>query len=43
PLYAFLRRQGQSPADAEDTTQAFFTKLLSSDILASANPERGKL
>ena len=28
PLYAFVRRQGRSPEDAEDLTQGFFTRLL---------------
>jgi hypothetical protein len=28
PLYAFVRRQGHSPQDAEDLTQAFFARLL---------------
>jgi len=28
PVYAFIRRQGKSPEDAQDCTQAFFEKLL---------------
>jgi len=28
PLYAFVRRQGYSPKEAQDLTQGFFTRLL---------------
>jgi RNA polymerase sigma factor (sigma-70 family) len=28
PVYAFIRRQGKSPEDAQDLTQTFFAKLL---------------
>ena len=27
PIYAFIRRSGKSPHDAEDLTQGFFAKL----------------
>jgi RNA polymerase sigma factor (sigma-70 family) len=43
PLYAYVRRTGRAPQDAEDLTQAFFAQLLSKDFLASVNKERGKL
>ncbi len=42
PLYAFARRQGKSPHDAEDLTQAFFQRLLEREALAKAAPERGR-
>ena len=42
PLYAFTRRQGKSPADAEDLTQSFFERLLERDALAKAAPEKGR-
>ncbi|SKA99290.1 RNA polymerase sigma-70 factor, ECF subfamily [Prosthecobacter debontii] len=43
PLYAFIRRSGYSPEDAEDLTQGFFARMLDRDILTTADPGRGKL
>ena len=34
PLYAYIRRRGESPADAEDLTQGFFARLLKLNSLA---------
>jgi RNA polymerase sigma-70 factor (ECF subfamily) len=42
PLYAYIRRQGYGPHDAEDSTQAFIAWLLQSRHLRLADPERGK-
>lgn len=42
PLYAFVRRQGHNPAEAQDLTQDFFAHLLSSEALATVNPARGR-
>ncbi|MDB6123703.1 MAG: hypothetical protein JWQ71_2696 [Pedosphaera sp.] len=42
PLYAFIRRQGRAPQDAEDLTQAFFARLLEKNFVAAADPEKGK-
>ena len=42
PLYVYVRRQGNSPEDAEDLTQNFFTHLLQKNYLAKADPDRGK-
>lgn len=42
PLYAFARRQGRNPQDAEDLTQGFFARLLAKDGLASVRPENGR-
>jgi DNA-directed RNA polymerase specialized sigma24 family protein len=42
PLYAFVRRNGQSPEDAQDLTQAFFVRLLEKDYLADVVPEKGR-
>ena len=42
PLYAFVRRKGHSPHDAEDLTQAFFARLLEKNYVAQADRERGR-
>ena len=42
PLYAFVRRQGNSPHDAQDLTQEFFARLLAKNYLAEVVQERGK-
>jgi RNA polymerase sigma factor (sigma-70 family) len=42
PLYACARRQGCSPADAEDRTQAFFAFLIEGEVLSAADPNRGR-
>ena len=42
PVYAFLRRRGIPPADAEDFTQGFFLHLLERGVLGRADPERGR-
>ncbi len=42
PLYAFCRRQGRQPHDAEDLTQEFFARLLGRKGLASVRPEHGR-
>ncbi len=43
PLYAYARRRGLSPADAEDATQAFFGSLLKSNLFAAADSRLGRL
>jgi RNA polymerase sigma factor (sigma-70 family) len=42
PLYVFARRLGNSPEDAADLTQEFFSQLLARRGLASASPDRGR-
>lgn len=42
PLYAFLRRSGRPPAEAQDLVQEFFATLLEKDYLAAADRERGR-
>lgn len=43
PIYAYIRRSGKQPEEAEDLTQGYFASLLDRDYLAKATPERGKL
>src|SRR5690349_14978428 len=42
PLYAFLRRQGHSPHDAEDLIQGFLARLLAREDLAEVREEKGR-
>jgi RNA polymerase sigma factor (sigma-70 family) len=42
PIYAFVRRRGNSAEDARDLTQEFFATLLEKGYLADADPERGR-
>jgi RNA polymerase sigma-70 factor (ECF subfamily) len=42
PLYAYARRQGYALDEAEDLVQAFFARLLEGNILAVADPARGR-
>jgi len=42
PLYAFVRRKGHAPHDAQDLTQAFFARLVEKQTLTRADPERGR-
>jgi RNA polymerase sigma factor (sigma-70 family) len=42
PLYAFIRRRGFSPHDAEDLTQEFFARLLEHGWVAHADREKGR-
>jgi DNA-directed RNA polymerase specialized sigma24 family protein len=40
PLYAYVRRRGRSPEDAEDLTQGFFARLLELKSLADVRREK---
>jgi RNA polymerase sigma-70 factor (ECF subfamily) len=42
PLYAFLRRRGHSPEDAQDLTQGFFARVLERRDFSAADPTRGR-
>ena len=42
PLYAFVRRSGHSPPDAEDLTQGFFERLLEHNWIADADRHKGR-
>jgi RNA polymerase sigma factor (sigma-70 family) len=43
PIFAFLRRQGIPPAEAEDITQGFFAELLERRSLSAVRKEKGRL
>jgi RNA polymerase sigma-70 factor (ECF subfamily) len=42
PLYAYLRRKGNTPPQAEDLVQGFFLRLLEKDALAAVDRSKGK-
>lgn len=42
PIYAHFRRKGNTADQSADLTQAFFTHLLESGALDTAEPERGR-
>src|SRR5262249_12952035 len=42
PIYAFVRKRGYSPDEAEDLVQEFFADFLGKNYLAKAAPERGR-
>jgi RNA polymerase sigma-70 factor (ECF subfamily) len=42
PLYAFVRREGHAPDDAQDLTQEFFARLLEKNWLEAVDREKGK-
>jgi RNA polymerase sigma-70 factor (ECF subfamily) len=41
-LYAYVRRQGHAPHDAQDLTQEFFARLLEKNYLKDVAREKGK-
>jgi len=43
PLYGFVRRNGYTPEEAQDLTQAFFARLLERRDLETVSQERGRL
>jgi RNA polymerase sigma factor (sigma-70 family) len=43
PIFAFLRRQGLRPDEAEDITQGFFAELLERRSLDAVRKEKGRL
>jgi RNA polymerase sigma factor (sigma-70 family) len=42
PLYAYLRRRGCSPHDAQDLTQSFLVHLFNGHKLGNLRPEKGR-
>ena len=42
PLYAYVRRRGHSPEEAQDLTQDFFARFLEKKYFKLADPARGR-
>src|SRR5207244_3905155 len=42
PLYTYVRRNGHSPEEAEDLTQAFFANFLEKNAVGRARQEKGR-
>src|ERR1039457_945712 len=42
PLYAYARRDGLTPQDAQDAIQEFISNLLRRNDLASVSPKKGR-
>lgn len=42
PIYAFIRRQGYNPHDAQDLTQGFFARILEKNCISSADRSKGR-
>ena len=42
PLYAFVRRKGHDPDEAQDLTQSFFARLLERDFIQRADSNKGR-
>jgi RNA polymerase sigma factor (sigma-70 family) len=42
PLYAFVRRQGYQPSDAEDLTQGFFERVIEKNYLQQVDRAKGR-
>jgi RNA polymerase sigma-70 factor (ECF subfamily) len=42
PLYAFLRRDGRTPGEAEDLVQGFFEQFIAGDYLRDVSRDKGR-
>ena len=42
PLYAYIRRRGNNPTDAEDLTQGFFARFLEKNYIGDITPGVGR-
>ena len=42
PIYAYIRHRGHTPEQAQDLTQDFFAYILEHDLIAMADPTRGR-
>lgn len=43
PIYAYIRRSGRGIHDSEDLTQSFFAMVIRKNLLATADPQKGRL
>lgn len=41
-MYAFIRRRGHTPEEAQDLTQEFFLRVMAGTFFARATPEKGR-
>jgi RNA polymerase sigma-70 factor (ECF subfamily) len=42
PIYVYVRHRGRTPEQAQDATQDFFAYILEHDLIAMADPARGR-
>ena len=42
PIYAFIRRKGHDPDEAQDLTQSYFARILEKGVLLAADREKGR-
>jgi RNA polymerase sigma-70 factor (ECF subfamily) len=42
PIYAFIRRKGHDPDDAQELTQDYFARLLEKGVIAAADRRKGR-
>ena len=42
PIYAFIRKRGHAPEDAQDLTQGYFARLLEKGYLDDVRPDAGR-
>ena len=42
PLYAYVRRRGNSAHEAEELTQEFFARLIEKEFIRNTDPEKGR-